>query len=131
MRFDPPEPNTTASWLSHDFHVDSERLDYLNAIKNYAFAGMTSVDFVAQKNTKRRWYHVPMMTTSPNAKREPYHGVTKERLLRANEHTWIQNSSNGLRSFAIGYYNALGSYTLGQVFNDPNPALADPSKPHL
>lgn len=128
VRFDPPQPTANPPWFAHDFHQNPQRLAYLSKIKNYAFAGMTTVDFVAQKNKTRRWYHVPMMTTSPTARREPYHGVTKERLLRANEHAWIQNSSNGLRSFAIAYYNALGSYTLGQVFNNPDPTMSDPTK---
>jgi hypothetical protein len=128
--WNPPAPATTvaaAPWLAFDFHVPAQRLSYLNALKDYALLGMPAVDFVAQKNAQRRWFHVPMMTTSPFSRREPYHGTTKERALQASEHSWIV-AGNQLQSFAIGYYNFLGSYTVGQVFHDPDPALSDPAK---
>jgi hypothetical protein len=126
-RWDPPSParSTTAyPWLAHDFATQPEA--YLEALKTYSFQGMPEVDFVAQKNTTRKWYHVPMMTTGTTNRREPHHGVTKERALRDSEHSWI--SGGDLQSYAIGYYNQIGSYTLGQVFKDKDPALSDPSK---
>jgi hypothetical protein len=128
--WNPPAPATTvaaAPWLAFDFHVPAQRLAYLDALKNYALLGMPEVDFVAQNNTQRRWFHVPMMHTSPFTRREPYRGTTKERALQASDHAWI-TPGNQLQSFAIGYYNFLGSYTIGQVFGDPNPSLSDPSK---
>jgi hypothetical protein len=85
---------------------------------------------VAQKNAQRRWFHVPLMTTSPVSRREPYHGVTKERALRSGDHTWILDGtggSNNLQAVAIGYYNWLGGYTIGQVFKDPDPTLSEPT----
>lgn len=118
---------TAAPWLAFDFHVPAQRLNYLDALKQYILLGMDTVDFVAQKNTQRGWYHVPMMTTSPTSRREPYRGTTKERPLFASSHNWIV-AGNQLDSFALGYYNLLGSYTIGEVFRDPNPALSDPAK---
>lgn len=128
--WNPPSPATTvaaAPWLAYDFHVPAQRIGYLNALKDYVMHGMDVVGFNAQKNTLRRWYHVPMMTTSPSSRREPYRGTTKERSLLAAAHNWIV-SGNELQSFAIGYYNSLGGYTIGQVFKDPDPALSDPAK---
>ncbi|MFN0243214.1 MAG: hypothetical protein ACKVWV_10020 [Planctomycetota bacterium] len=125
--FDAATVGPAAPWLAFDFHSASQRADYLDALKNYALEGMPEVDFVAQENPHRRWYHVPMMTTSPTSRREPYHGTTKERALRADEHSWIA-ANQSLDSFAIGYYNVLGGYTIGQVFHDVDPGLADPSK---
>jgi hypothetical protein len=128
--WDAPAPATStaaAPWLAFDFHVESQRLDYLNALKEYVLLGNAEADFVAQTNTQRRWFHVPMMTTSPSSRREPYRGTTKERPLSADDHEWIV-PGNQLQSFAIGYYNLLGSYTIGQVFGDPDPSLSDPSK---
>lgn len=128
--WNPPAPATTvtaAPWLAFDFHLPAQRLSYLDALKEYVLDGMPEANFVAQKNTKRLWLHVPMMTTSPFSRREPYHGTTKERALSASDHDWIL-AGNQLQSFAIGYYNFVGSYTIGQVFNDPDPALSDPSK---
>ena len=130
VAWNPPSPVATvagAPWLAFDFHVPAGRAGYLDALKEYVLLGMPEADFVAQKNAKRRWYHVPMMTTSPTSRREPYHGTTKERSLAATDHAWIV-AGNQLQSFAIGYYNFLGSYTIGQVFGDPDPALADPGK---
>jgi hypothetical protein len=129
VAWNPPSPATLAGapWLAHDFHVPAQRMDYLQALLDYVMLGMPEADFVAQANTKRRWYHVPMMTTSPFSRREPYRGTTKERALQASDHSWIV-PGNQLQSYALGYYNLLGSYTLGQVFNDPDPLLSDPSK---
>lgn len=123
--FEPVTDVATAPWLAYDFHVAAQQMSYLNALKDYAFDGMPEVDFVAQKNTKNRWYHVPMMTTKPTARREPYHGTTKERALTASQQSWI--TSGSLDSFAIGFYNPIGGYTIGQVFKSPDPSLSDPS----
>lgn len=123
----PPAPLAEAPWLAHDFHDAAGRIDYLNTLRDYVLEGMPEVDFVAQKNPRRLWYHVPMMTTNRGSRREPYHGMTKERPLSSSQNPWI-HSGQQLDSFAIGYYNLRGGYALGQVFKDPNPALSDPSK---
>lgn len=128
--WNPPSPltnTTSAPWLAHDFNLPAQRLAYLQALLDYVMLGMPEADFVAQANTKRSWYHVPMMTTSPTSRREPYHGTTKERPLLASSHSWIA-PGNALDSFAIGYYNFLGGYTVGQVFNNPDTLLSDPAK---
>lgn len=131
-RWDPPPAatdTTSAPWLAHDFHLAAERLAYLNDLKEFVLLGMPEVDFVAQRNTHRSWFHVPMMTTSPTARREPYRGVTKERGLRRADHKWILDTASfGLNSYAIGYYNYLGGYTIGQVFNNLDPALSTPQQ---
>jgi hypothetical protein len=133
-RWDPFPPShdvAESPWLAFDFHVAAQQPQYLDAIKEYMLDGMAEVDFDAGKNVKRSWYHVPMMTTDPNSRREPFHGMTKERALRSGDHKWIidgTGGANNLDSFAVGYYNWLGGYTIGQVFGDPDPALADPAK---
>lgn len=134
VRWDPFGPATDpagAPWLAFDFHVPAERESYVNALKDYVLEGNVEVDFDVQKNTTRSWFHVPMMTSDPASRREPYHGLTKERQLRSGDHKWIFNGtggSNNLDSFAIGAYNWLGGYTLGQVFHDTDPSAADPTK---
>jgi hypothetical protein len=55
-----------------------------------------------------------MMTAVPN-RREPHHGVTVERGLRGAEQSWLKSSSF-VNATAIGFYNELGGYTIGQVF---------------
>lgn len=132
--YPPANDAIEAPWLPLDPKVAADQPAYLDALKAYLLDGNTGAasvedDFDVGHNGKRSWFHVPMMTTSPFARREPYHGLTAERVLRANDHKWIKNTAtDGLRSFAIGAYNWLGGYTIGRVFADPDPAAADPSR---
>lgn len=129
----PPASTTIeAPWLAHNFLVASERPAYLESLKQYLLEGNTGAtnvedDFLVQNNKVRSWFHIPMMTTSPTKRREPYHGLTRERALRDDEHKWITNDGFGLGAFAIGAYNWLGGYTIGKVFDDPNPLNAKPA----
>src|SRR6266513_909238 len=115
-----------APWLAYDFHSSSQQMQYLNALLQYVLRNNADAGFVMPPEPFPSWFNVPMMTTSGN-RREPFHGLTRERTLFHSDWSWI-TGSNSLRSYAIGYYNTLGSYTLAQVFKDVNPALADPSK---
>ncbi len=116
--FQQPDPSTSASapWLGIDFTTDPA--GYMTSLKTYMLRGMEDVDFDA--NQHYFWFHAPLMI-----RREPHRGVTPERRLRSAEHSWITSSS--LSSFGIGYYNLMGSYTLGQVYPNRNPALAQPA----
>jgi hypothetical protein len=115
-----------AAWLAYDFH--SQQAQYLDSLLQYVLQGNADQGFIIPPGPfGASWFNVPMMTTDSSTRREPYHGLTRERTLFPTDWSWI-TSSSGLRSYAIGYYNALGSYTVGQVFKDVNPALADPSK---
>lgn len=137
VRWDPPAPATTAAeapWLAHDFRIASERAAYLESLKQYFLEGNDSVDFAVQRNSARAWFHVPMMTSDAFSRREPYHGLTKERQLRSRDHKWIVDGTDGagnLNAYAIGAYNWLGGYTIGQVFRDPDPQLSDPTQAHF
>ena len=124
--WDPLSPYTTAPWLAYDFTLPAERMQYLEALKTYVLEDLVPHDFVPQNGnlSKRHWYHVPMMTAGFNP-REPRHGLTAERALRATEQSWL-NSNVG--AYGIGMYNSLGGYTIGQVFKDPEPSNSDPSK---
>jgi hypothetical protein len=120
--WDPLEPYDNAPWLAHDFMDPNERLDYLTALKDYALSDLVPYDFVPQNKRlgKKHWYHVPMMTSGFFA-REARHGLTEERTLRANEQSWLSSS---VGAYGIGLYNRIGGYTVGQVFNDPEPSNA-------
>lgn len=140
--WDPYPPADTvaeAPWLAHDFTTAAGAPLYLEALKTYLLEGNTGNadvedDFNVQNNKIRSWYHVPMMTSGP-ARRDPRHGLTRERPLDDEDHPWIVNGFNPrpecndepcLRSYAIGAYNWLGGYTIGQVFDDP---IAQNAKP--
>jgi hypothetical protein len=128
-RYDRPPDATGADapWLAYDFHLAGQQMDYLNALLQYVLQGNADTGFDIPPEPFPAWFNVPMMTTSPTTRREPLHGLTRERTLSHNDWLWIK-PNNTLRSYAIGYYNTLGSYTLAQVFKDVDPALADPSK---
>ncbi len=130
-RWDPFPPSTSieeAPWLAHDFRVDAERQAYVEALRTYILEGNVEVGFDVGRNAVRSWYHVPMMTSDDDARREPYHGLTRERGINPSEQQWLADGTGNLASYAIGAYNWLGGYTIGQVFNDPDPKLADPAK---
>jgi hypothetical protein len=132
--WNPPAPNTDAPWRTiTNLSTVANRNSYLAAIKDYILMGMSNpgIDFDAVKNNAtsgRKWFHVPMMTASGALRREPYHGVTAERQLRPSEQThWLTAGSN-LKAVAVGYYNWLGGYTIGQVFPHYDLTKTDASK---
>ena len=137
--WDPPAANQDAPWRAFTNLSDSgQRTMYLAALKSYILDGMSDagIDFNAVKNNARpgarSWFHVPMMTEALTQRREPYHGVTSERSLRPFEQThWLNSGQPGqqdLKAVAIGYYNFLGGYTIGQVFNSYDLLKTDPNK---
>ena len=117
-------PTITGAWQGIDFTTDAQ--GYAAAVLAYCMEGNTAVDFKVQDNAVRKWYHVPWLHYGPNG-REWRRGLTKERYSRAGEIHPQQTSSAS--SAAIGFYNAAGAYTLGQVWPDcggniPNPRAA-------
>jgi len=90
------------------------------------------IDFDATKNNasllSRRWFHVPMMSAAGMKRREPYHGVTAERALRPSEQTHWLTAGPNLKAVAVGCYNELGGYAIGQVFKSYDLTQTDPTK---
>ncbi|GAB3104936.1 hypothetical protein [Lysobacter terrae] len=136
--WNPPAAETNGPWRTFsNLSIPAQRDGYLAALKAYILQGMSDpgIDFNAVKNNSnwasRKWYHVPMMTASANARREPYHGVTSERPLKASEQTHWLTSGGDLRAVAVGYYNSLGGYTIGQVFPSYDLAQTSPSAAHF
>lgn len=132
--WDPPAANQDAPWRAFtNLSNAAQRTNYLNALKSYMLQGMSdpAIEFDATKNNgtaSRHWFHVPMMTAAGAKRREPYHGVTAERALRPSEQIhWLTAGSN-LRAVAVGYYNFLGGYTIGQVFNSYDLSKTNASK---
>ncbi|MGH8446864.1 MAG: hypothetical protein ACREVL_16450 [Solimonas sp.] len=136
--WDPPSPNQDAPWRAYtNLGNATQRSNYLNALKAYFLEGMSDpgIAFDATKNNaklgNRRWFHVPMMTAAGSRRREPYHGVTAERGLRPAEQTHWLNGTSLLNAVAIGYYNQLGGYAIGQVFNSYDLSKTDATKAHF
>jgi hypothetical protein len=115
-------PAESLPWANIDPKTDG--MKYAKAVLAYAFDGNVGVDWVVQKNTKRAWYHAPWMH-SGNSGREFIHGMTRERTSRPKELAPTQVSQ--FQNWAVGFYNAPGGYTIGQVWKNhsvPNPAAA-------
>lgn len=105
-------------WAKIDFKASKAEADkYLYALRDYAFQGMIEAGFVPSKNLKRSWYHVPLMNFHNG--RELVHGLTKERPLKPPE----LGLKREVQNYAIGFYNDIGAYTIGQAWektNEPN-----------
>lgn len=116
-------PTGDAPWLAIDYtNGVTGANDYLKALRDYAFDGMIAADFRPENNAVRKWFHMPAMNYS-DARREPTHGVTKERGIKGPE----LGLKKGVlvNNYAVGFYNAAGGSTIGNVWRS---GTADPTK---
>ncbi len=112
-------PKEEKPWEAIDFRKDPEQ--YLTLLRDYLYAGMQEVDWKAQDNPVRTWYHMPWMHLGRHP-RECIRGLTRERDLCVYDLGPFQ--SLPAQNWAIGLFNAYGGYTIGQVW-------ADPQKPNV
>jgi hypothetical protein len=118
------EPLSKRQWTQFDFTKPADAPKYLQAVLNYCLEGNTANSFAdVSANAVRKWYHAPWLH-STNGGREFIHGMTKERPSRAGELGPAQTGPHD--NWAVGFYNARGAYTIGQVWKDP--AHPDPRK---
>jgi len=120
----PPAASAAAPLLAYDIEDESQRLPYLDALKTYVLKDLAAYDFVPQNATAGmlHWYHVPMLT-SGMLPREPRRGLTHEGVLGSRDAAWLAVDA---ATFGITLYNELGGYTIGQVFNSPEPGGSEP-----
>lgn len=101
---------------------------YLDAAKAYCLEGNVEADWYVQNNKVRNWYHMPWQHYGPLG-REGIHGLTKEAQIQARQLAAGQTATG--QTYAVGIYNDIGAYTLGQVWKDPqNPDPSFTSKPN-
>ncbi|MFT3880582.1 MAG: hypothetical protein QM703_13075 [Gemmatales bacterium] len=110
----------TLPWAAIDFKTNPA--DYLAAVLSYCYEGNLEKDFVVQQNTVRPWYHAPWLHWGQNG-REFVRGLTRERVSRPFELAATQNQS--ARNFAVGFYNARGAFSIGQVWQNPTQPSID------
>ncbi len=116
-----PPLGRDAPWLKIDFKDGVKGANaYLYALRNYSFDGMIAADFRPQFNKVRPWYHMPLMNYGPG-RREPTHGLTEERPVTGPELGLKPGVT--IHNFAVGFYNAPGGYTIGQVWHTATPNL--------
>jgi len=102
--------------------VDERRTrssQYIGAILDYILEGNVSdppaeSDFDLGKNAVRAWFHVPWMDANASKGREYVHGLTRELAATPGKLGLDQKVTEA--SWAVGFYNARGAYTIGQIF---------------
>jgi hypothetical protein len=115
-------PTSRPAFLSNNFKADWKA--YMMKIRDYCFEGNLDVDFRVEHNTVRKWYHMPWQDYGSQG-REGIHGLTKEAQVQKQQLASSQTYVNG-QTYAVGFFNDLAGYTIGQVWADHmNP---DPSK---
>jgi hypothetical protein len=105
-----------AEILQADFMGDWQ--GYMFKVRDYIFAGNIEHhgyenDFFLEDNSVRPWYHVPWQHWGPNG-REGFHGLTREGPIAQQQLDPLQTRTSS--AYAVGFYNALGGYTIGQVW---------------
>lgn len=106
--------------LAIDFRKDWQ--GYMAATLAYILEGNVenralSDTFFMEDNKVRRWYHVPWQHWGDNG-REGLHGLTAEGPVNPKVLNPLQK--NQWAAYAVGFYNARGGYTIGQVWKDAN-----------
>jgi hypothetical protein len=94
---------------------------YLTDLRAYCFEGNVlggdvEDDWRVENNKINRWFHMPWQHYGPTG-REGIHGLTKEAPVQVRQLDWSQTYSGG-QTYAVGFYNDFGGYTIGQVWAD-------------
>ena len=118
------KPGAQPPFMKTDFKADWQ--GYMSQVRDYCFEGNTDHpdledDFRAENNTVRRWYHMPFQHWGPSG-REGVHGMTKEAEVKPQALA-VSQTFDG-QTYALGLYNDLAGYTIGQVWNADDPAAA-------
>jgi hypothetical protein len=114
------EPLSKRKWHSFDFKNATQAPKYLQAVLDYCLEGNTANSFAdVGQNTVRKWYHAPWLHTTASG-REFIHGMTGERPSKMVPLPELGPAQSGPHdNWAVGFYNARGGYTIGQVWKDP------------
>jgi len=114
-----PDDSELPEFLTIPFDEDEHWMEYINAVRDYSFEGMIDVNFVAQENKTRNWYHMPWMHWGPQGS-EGFHGLAKEAQIDPYQLGPIQTEA--YQTYALGFYNEFAGYTLAQMWkNGDNP----------
>lgn len=114
--------------------------EYMQSVLAYVSEGQDpqlahETGFLSEVNGETRWYHVPWMAYDPTAGREFIHGTTNERTAHLSDfigdgrdfgvHDLPDLSAecmaqypHGFETWAVGMYNPMGGWSLGQVWGD-------------
>jgi hypothetical protein len=96
--------------------------DYLMKAREYCFRGNITPggnvedDWNVAAQDPPRWFHMPWQHYGPQG-REGVHGVTQEAPVQVRQLAWRQTYQGG-QTFAVGFFNEFGGYTIGQVWKE-------------
>lgn len=141
-------PSGTRPWRQFDPRVESQRLPYLLALRNYAFASAPvrnltptlagDSDYrdpaggtVPTAQRVQSWYPAPrMIYGNPNQPgvREAAHGMTLERTVIVNE---LGGNTAPFRNYAVAYYDARGARTYARVWNTATAGVDTPQRAQM
>lgn len=113
-----PSKKEVPEFLKTDVKKNWEQ--YADQALRYVYEGNIDrhVDWRVERNKTRRWYHMPWQHYGPNG-REGIHGLTTEAPIPPYALSRRQTGST-FGVYAVAMYNALGGYTIGRVWEDPN-----------
>lgn len=122
----PAAPAAGFPWEQFDFRTQPAQ--YASAVLQAARADLEALDWDPTKAPTPKWFHAPWMATGTPSRngREFIHGMTVERASRLSELVQGGSGAKRFRNVAVGFYNAIGGWTFGQVW--ANPAAPDVSK---
>jgi hypothetical protein len=138
-------PSGTRPWRTVDPRDASQRLAYLLALRNYAFASepvrsMTpqltaDSDYfdpaggtVPANQRAQKWYPAPRMifgSPSSSGVREAARGMTLERPVDIDE---LGGNTAVFRNYAVAYYDARGARTFARVWSTSTPGIDTPDR---
>ena len=100
-------------------------LKYLLAVRQFCFEGNIQDDLEWEiDDDPPKWFHAPWQHWGRNG-REGINGLTREATAQPGQLAATQ--TDPFQTYAVGYYNAPGAYTIGQVWKDhfnPDPTKA-------
>lgn len=141
-------PQGVRPWRNFDPQNVAERLPYLMALRNYAFASApvrsltpqltADSDYfdsgggtVPSNQRSQKWYPAPRMVYgNPNqpGSREAAHGMTLERTVIVNE---LGGNTVAFRNYAVAYYDARGARAYARVWSTATPGRDVPNRQHM
>ncbi len=98
-------------WKAIEFEKQPEA--YIRSLLSYGVKDNAEVDWRIEDNKNSKWCHAPWYQNQ----RERLRGMTSERGSRKKELHELQTTQE--RNWAVGFYNEIGCYALGQVWKDP------------
>ncbi|MGF6900372.1 hypothetical protein P3T22_001621 [Paraburkholderia sp. GAS348] len=118
-------PSTLHAWQKPGISFNEDWISYIEAVLSEVRAsGIKVTNNSITMPSTAPWWITPWMDVGRTG-REPLLGLTTERSPDPGDLS--PNSAGGLQTLAIGWYNAEGAVSLGEVFRDP----CDPKIPMI